>query len=147
MLAARERGSHEVFVGTVPIQMIERFMQVEPDRQLDMLIELVTLWYLRFYRSWRCAKERYRDLICVCRFEDLTAGAEAAIRDLLAFLNHPVDDEAVATVVASLLLDHAESNFNVGISGRGRQIIGGAQIDRVMSIARTIGADDLVGGL
>jgi hypothetical protein len=147
MLVTRERGSHEVFMGTVPIQMIERFVRVEPDRQIDMVIELAALWYLRFYQSWRCAKERYPELIHICRFESLATKTEAAMKDLLAFLNHPVDDDAISIVVSALLQDRAEANFNIGISGRGRQIMSGAQIDRVISIARAVGAEDLIGGL
>jgi hypothetical protein len=42
--------------------------------------------------------------------------------------------------------DPAEANLNVGISGRGRQIMSGAQIDRVMSIARAGGQKIFLAG-
>jgi hypothetical protein len=147
MSITRERGSHEVFLGTVPIPIIEHFMRVEPSRQIDIVIELATLWYLRFYQSWRCAKERHPDLIYVCRFEDLTTGSSDVMKGLMAFLNHPVDDEAISTAISALMQDREEANLNVGISGRGRQIMSKAQIERVMSIARTVGTEDLVAGL
>jgi hypothetical protein len=147
MLVTRERGSHEVFMGTVPIQAIQHFMRIEPERQIDMLIELVVLWYLRFYQSWRNAQQQNPDMIHICRFEHLSTRTEGVLSDLLAFLNCPVDHAAISTVVSALMQNRAEANFNVGISGRGRQIMSGAQIDRVMSIARTVGAEDLVGGL
>jgi hypothetical protein len=146
MQNTRERGTLETFVGTVPIQMIEHFMHAEPDRQIDMIIELAAFWYLRFYQSWCRAKERHPDLIYVCRYEHLATASEAAMKEIMTFLERPMDDNAISTVVSALMQDHAEANFNVGISGRGRQIMSGAQIDRVISIARAAGAEDLVAG-
>jgi hypothetical protein len=69
------------------------------------------------------------------------------MKEIMTFLGRPVDDESISTVVSALMQDHAEANFNVGISGRGRQIMSSAQIDRVMAIARVVGAEDLLAGL
>jgi hypothetical protein len=143
----RERGTEEAFLGTIPIPIIERFMTVEPERQIDMVIELATLWYLRFYQSWRCALERDRKAIYVCRFDELAGASEQVIEQILAFLDCPATSMAISEAISAVMQDRAEANLNVGVSGRGRQMMSAAQIDRVIAIAHTMQAEDLLGGL
>jgi hypothetical protein len=143
----RERGTEESFLGTIPIPIIERFMTVEPEGQIDMVIELATLWYLRFYQSWRCALERDRGAIYVCRFDELAGACEQVIEQILAFLDCPATGTAISAAVSSVMQDRAEANLNVGVSGRGRRMMSAAQIDRVIAIAHTMKAEDLLGGL
>jgi hypothetical protein len=143
----RERGTEEAFLGTIPIPIIERFMTVEPERQLDMVIELATLWYLRFYQSWRCVLERDRNAIYVCRFDELVGASERVIGQILAFLDCPAAGVTIADAISTVMQDRAEANLNVGVAGRGRQMMSAAQIDRVIAIARTMKAEDLLDGL
>jgi hypothetical protein len=143
----RERGTEEAFLGTIPIPIIERFMSVEPERQIDMVIELATLWYLRFYQSWRCVLERDPGAVCVCRFDELAGASEQVIERVLAFLDYPASGIAISDAISAVMQDRAEANLNVGVAGRGRRMMSAAQIDRVIAIARTMKAEDLLGGL
>jgi hypothetical protein len=122
-------------------------MTVQPERQIDMVIELATLWYLRFYQSWRCALERDRNTIYVCRFDELAGASEQVIEQILAFLDCPAAGVDISEAISTVMQDRAEANLNVGVSGRGRLTMSGAQIDRVIAIARTMKAEDLLGGL
>jgi hypothetical protein len=112
-----------------------------------MVIELATLWYLRFYQSWRCVLERDRNAIYVCRFDELVGASERVIGQILAFLDCPAAGVTIADAISTVMQDRAEANLNVGVAGRGRQMMSAAQIDRVIAIARTMKAEDLLDGL
>jgi hypothetical protein len=122
-------------------------MSVEPERQIDMVIELATLWYLRFYQSWRCVLERDPGAVCVCRFDELAGVSEQVIERVLAFLDYPASRIAISDAISAVMQDRAEANLNVGVAGRGRRVMSAPQIDRVIAIARTMKAEDLLGGL
>ena len=143
----RLRGTREAFFGTLPVSMIESFMASKPSLQIDAVIELAALWYLRFYASWRCAIEREPSRVYACRFADLAGNEDAVIADIAAFAGRLVDGATVSRVLSELRENRTEANLNVGRAGRGREIMGDAQIARVASIARLVGSEELLGGL
>jgi hypothetical protein len=49
--------------------------------------------------------------------------------------------------VDHLKKNRGESNINVGLVGRGKALMTGAQIDRVIAIAETLGATELIDGI
>jgi hypothetical protein len=65
----------------------------------------------------------------------------------LAFLDYPASGTAISDAISAVMQDRAEANLNVGVAGRGRRMMSAAQIDRVIAIARTMKAEDLLGGL
>jgi hypothetical protein len=54
---------------------------------------------------------------------------------------------AISDAISAVMQDRAEANLNIGVAGRGQRMMNAAQIDRVIAIARTVKAEDLLGGL
>jgi hypothetical protein len=81
------------------------------------------------------------------RYEDLIGQEEEVLSRLLDHLGCPYVDNKLAGVVAHLKRNRDESNLNIGLAGRGKALMTGPQIDRVIAIAETLGATELINGI
>jgi hypothetical protein len=103
----------------------ERFLTWDEGRQLDFIIDFMLPWYANFLMSWSryegpCVRLLYRDFVSHPQ-EMLTTVAAAA------GLDRPSAD--IAAAIARV--DPHGSRFNVGRTGRGREVLSQAQIARI----------------
>jgi hypothetical protein len=114
---------------------------------MDIIIELTAAWYLRFYSSWKRAIQDQPEAFAIVRYEDLMGREEEILSRLLEYLGCPGIYKSPARVVDHLKKNRGESNLNVGLCGRGKAMMTGAQVDRVIAIAETLGATELIDGI
>ena len=81
-----------------------------------MIVRLAAPWYINFYMGWRTAPDAL-----LISYEELTADPERILRESVDFAGAAVDDRAIARAVAEVQ-ERRESNFNVGVAGRGAKL-------------------------
>jgi hypothetical protein len=146
-LGALALGGEDNFIGRLDASQIRCFLAADDQGRMDIIIELTAAWYLRFYSSWKRAVQDQPHAFAIVRYEDLIGREEETISRLLAYLGCPDIHKSPAGVVDHLKENRDESNLNVGISGRGKALMTGAQVDRIMAIAETLGATELIDGI
>jgi hypothetical protein len=140
-------GGEDNFIGRLDASQIRRFLAADDQGRMDIIIELTAAWYLRFYSSWKRAIQDQPHAFAIVRYEDLIDREEEMLSRLLEHLGCPHIHKSPAWVVDHLKTNRHESNLNVGLSGRGKALMTGAQVDRVIAIAETLGATELIDGI
>lgn len=146
-VGALDLGGEDNFIGRVDASQIRRFVAADNQGKTDIVIELTAAWYLRFYSSWKRAIQDRPHAFTVVRYEDFIGREEQTFSHLLNYLGCPYVHDDPAHVVDHLKKNRDESNLNVGLVGRGKALMTGAQIDRVIAIAKTLGATELINGI
>jgi len=146
-VGALDVGGEDNFIGRVDASQIRRFVAADDQGKTDIIIELTAAWYLRFYSSWKRAIQNQPHAFMVVRYEDFICREEETLARLLDHLGRPNVHDNLARVVDHLKENRDESNLNVGLVGRGKALMTGAQIDRVLAIAKTLGATELINGV
>lgn len=103
--------------------------------RLDMVIDLAAPWYLQFFAGWQTA-DIDRLLL---RYEDLAADKAGTVARVLAF--HKLEADGLADAVARA--EGAETRFNRGVPGRGRQQMTAEQRARLAALGRHFPGVDL----
>ena len=106
------------------------FMHRQREERLDMVIDLVMPWYIRFTADWTRA-----DQDCLwLRYEDLVANGANTVGRILSF--HGLEKDQ-AVIERSLI--HAkgdDSRFNQGVAGRGGEELDTAQKSKIQALTR-----------
>jgi hypothetical protein len=144
---ALDLGGEDNFIGRLDASHIRRFLEVDDRGQIDIIIELTAAWYLRFYSSWKREILNRPHASAIVRHEDLIGREEEVLSRLLKFFGCPNVYDNPAQVVDRLKSSPSESNLNIGLAGRGKALMTGAQVDRVIAIAETLGATELIDGI
>ncbi|TNE33693.1 MAG: hypothetical protein EP348_12330 [Alphaproteobacteria bacterium] len=93
-----------------------------PDEAFEEAIVRFALpWYINFYVGWRQAKA-----VEIYDFDDLTSDPAKIIRDIFARADYPVEDSAISKALDRSTAS-SKTRFNVGKTGRGRQLSSGAK--------------------
>ncbi|QDU71749.1 sulfotransferase [Mucisphaera calidilacus] len=114
-----------------PVSLSIRAM--EPEAQIDAIIDLHLPWYLRFYAGWRAAADEGSVAVHWIDYDDLIADQAGEVRRALDFLRVDYDADRVGPVLEGLR--PGETRFNVGRPGRGRELLTSGQVDRVRRMA------------
>jgi hypothetical protein len=139
-------GGEDNFLGRLDASQIRRFLAADDRGKMDIVIELTVVWYLRFYSTWKRAIQNAPHAFAVVRYEDFVGQEEEALSRLLKHLDCPYIPDDLIQVVDHLKKNRNESNLNIGLAGRGKALMTGAQVDRVVAIADTLGATEFING-
>jgi len=111
----------------------ESFTKKTTEERMDYLVDIVTPWYLNFYASWSNAMTLLPDgKVIRMSYEDL-------IRDKTAEVSRIVTHFRLKNVERSGDTTQPGENharFNVGISGRGKQVLNAVQQNRICNLVR-----------
>jgi hypothetical protein len=140
-------GGEDSFIGRIPVAQIRHFLSLDPPRQIDMIVELATVWYLRFNASWHAAITTAPDTFALVRHEDFSELEPAVLARLLQHIGQPRPTSEIASTVAALKASPDEANLNVGKIGRGKMLMTDDQIERVSNIAAAVGLAEYVEGI
>ncbi|HEY4312721.1 MAG TPA: sulfotransferase domain-containing protein [Pirellulales bacterium] len=95
------------------------YLRMSWHERLDYLIHLHLPWYFNFLLSWR---EAGRSLeICPVRYEDLFADREKELQRIASFYGIPTSPEQIQKAIVRIAT--ADTRFNVGIAGRGAELL------------------------
>lgn len=107
-------------------------------RQLDLVIDHYSSWYLQFVASWAMAEEEQRLEITWLTYEDMMADKKAAITRLSEFYGLEKSDAQIEGTLAQVEGEKYNNRFNKGIAGRGEQELSAEQKDRIRRLASYI---------
>ena len=108
----------------------ETVYTLDPEEQINALIDLVIPWYINFYVSWF-----YAEKLNLCRFlwmtyQELKADHESCVRRVLDFANVSRSDEKIASTVQGS--PQTNTRRNVGMQGRGQTQLTDEQRGRIV---------------
>jgi len=87
--------------------------------RVDYLIAFHLPWYFNFYVSWRDAAEKLE--IFPLTYEDLFADKTARLTEVLNFYHFSIGPDQLGQAIAQTA--SAKTRFNVGVSGRGLEML------------------------
>lgn len=96
------------------------------ERLLDVIVDLAIPWYVNFYVSWFRLCEQGAVNAKWVSYEDMMADKQRTVNDIIEFLG--------VNIVASNIdeiLDYRGITFNIGSSGRGKQMLSATQKERI----------------
>ncbi len=102
-----------------------------PER-VDYLIHLHLPWYFNFVLSWREAAERLE--ICPVTYEELFANQERTLCRIADFYGIRASAEQMAAAMSRAVT--RETRFNVGINGRGAELLTDDHKQAIIRMAR-----------
>lgn len=146
MMAGRAPDDKMAWLGDSQFYLPSNYAQLEPRDRYDLLARSFGVWLVGFFLSWkRCERQ---DLI-----KPLTLRYETDILNVDRFVEILASRLALTSEQTGKLRSYAwnpdrrQVRFNVGVSGRGRDRIGDATRDGLISYARMfsdeISPDDL----
>ncbi len=104
------------------------FADLSDEQQMDLMVDLVCPWYVRFLDSWFRAEVEGLWLT----YEEATGQTEAALARIAAFYGLSWDEERIAAAVARVGGgEGSKTRFSVGRSGRGAEMMSPRQQKRV----------------
>jgi hypothetical protein len=124
-----ERGRAGVVQGTF-FQIDERFYRLSEREQYDFLIDFTLPWYLWFAASWQHYKEALAQPSVWLTYERMIADPAAVIAQTLAQIGIPAAND-IPTSLGAL----ADTRFNVGVAGRGYDLLAPEQIAAIRARA------------
>lgn len=129
------------FVHYAPPSYHHRLYALDEADLLDATIDRFTSWYFQFNLSWRAAQEAGVIEAHHVRYERFVEDEVQALASAAAFIGLETNSADLAALIGAQREAAGTTMLNVGRSGRGREILSEAQIQRV----RAIGAQ-FVGG-
>ncbi|MBT4890932.1 MAG: hypothetical protein HON65_15410 [Rhodospirillales bacterium] len=129
MLLSETKGSRMAFFQ-------DNLPAMSEEQQLDAVITRWAHWQLDFYVSWVMAFRENRVRGTIWTYENLMADKPAAVQKILQQVNHEISFEKAQEAVASVEGDKVRSRLNVGVSGRGRELMNERQIESIQSMTK-----------
>lgn len=110
----------------------ETFLSKPEEEQIDMLVELAVPWYINFYVSWVKAKESLGKVYFL-NYETLMSSKAEEITKILNYFEY---DKNVQEISSSIEQIDGKSRKNVGIRGRGVQLLTESQKNKIIQMTR-----------
>ena len=135
-------GFHLQFCGAIPWTFIQRFLKASPSERFDRVIEVALPWLCAFASGWSLISARRPSFARIIGYDVIAADPHTVVRTIC----HDLGLSAIGDIndaVEAVLSDRQRSNFNVGRSGRGRELLSVRQREQVASTWRAF-ADDQV---
>jgi hypothetical protein len=113
----------------------ENYRKLSFTQRLDFLVDIVTPWYLNFYASWSKVNTYLdpNDYIWVT-YDELINDKIKTISRLLSKFDFYDDKEKILNSL--LELENEDTRLNVGISGRGRQMLNDCQKSKIIELTQ-----------
>ena len=112
-------------------QVPAEFKLWSSEDQFWFIVRMITPWYLSFFASWR--KSASELSVLWVKYERLVSDPAGTLQAVLEHSGVEIPSEGIANAIAQS--DPARTRFNVGISGRGRQLLSQAQQQAVLQVA------------
>ncbi|TKB26114.1 sulfotransferase domain-containing protein [Desulfopila sp. IMCC35006] len=105
------------------------------EQRLDFLVDIVTPWYFNFYASWSTVNTYLapNDFLWIT-YEELINDKTKTISRLLSKFDLLDDKEKIFSSLAEI--KNEDTRLNVGISGRGRQMLNDCQKKRILELTQ-----------
>lgn len=110
----------------------ETVYTLDPDEQINALIDLVIPWYINFYVSWFYAEKQGLCRFLWMTYEELKADHEQCVRRVLEFTGVERSDEQIEAAVSGS--SRANTRRNVGMQGRGQTQLTDEQRSRIVRL-------------
>lgn len=95
------------------------YLRMAWQERVDYLIHLHLPWYFNFLLSWRAAADRLE--LCHVTYEELFANQASELRRIADFYGIRVSNERIVAAIKRAA--GRDTRFNVGISGRGAEML------------------------
>ena len=109
------------------------FLTLPDDTQFDIIIDHFTPWYIDYLNSWMDAEHMFGSLLWLT-YEDIVNNLEDTLSQLADYYDYSFDLTQLDQVVDQSKSD--KTYFNKGVSGRGKELLSDAQLDRIKSFFR-----------
>ncbi|WP_405234372.1 sulfotransferase domain-containing protein [Lentisalinibacter salinarum] len=112
------------------------FSGLGEERQFDFLVDYAAPWLISFYVSWEQVLRNGRSEVLLVRYEDAKQDWAVMGARILEFCGVEIEAERISRTVDRLQNERPENvRRNVGIVGRGSQMLTESQRERVATIA------------
>ncbi len=108
-----------------------QLLSFTPERQLDYVVDMIMPWYIQFYAAWERVDPKRLSKQWI-DYEQVTGEPVTALEMTVRFYGLDVTSERVKAVVAEHGL--RQVNFNMGVTGRGRDALSSAQKARIRAL-------------
>lgn len=109
----------------------EHFFELNQNEKIDLIINMAMPWYFSFYSSWYDVyKKNEMDLLWVS-YEELMSNKALTIKKIMKFYNIDVSEQEILNTLEASA--KKQTRKNVGISGRGENVLSDEQKDRIRS--------------
>ena len=98
----------------------ETIYTLDPEEQINALIDLMMPWYINFYVSWFYAEKNGLCRLHWMTYRDLKADPESCVRRVLDFTGVMRSDEVIEAALQASR--QANTRRNVGLQGRGQAL-------------------------
>lgn len=116
------------------VYLTEEFYRMNPENQLDMLIDLAAPWYIHFYVSWYKACQKGSCEALWVTYEELIKDKPRILKRILDFYGLDLPKQKLCEAVK-----RSEKKFtrmNKGVSGRGREMLSEDQKERICQMTQ-----------
>jgi hypothetical protein len=107
------------------------YAEMGRDDRLAFIIRLILPWYFHFLMSWRDARKDIRTHWIT--YEQLFSDQLSTVRGIIEFYGMKVEDERIVREIERMG-DHF-TRLNVGVTGRGRQMLGSKHVEEIRELA------------
>ena len=121
------------FAGVFPAA----FFEASPSEQYDHIIDMAVPWLLLFSTSWRWRAKELRRKAHFVRYTDLFADPDRHLQEIARLVGVKPDPQRLRESVTN----KSGVRFNVGRSGRGRELLSSDQIARIERLIARLGAE------
>jgi Sulfotransferase domain len=108
---------------------------LSPERQMDLLIDLVVPWHLEFLASWQQAERELRLPLLWLTYEEAMRDKQGTIAQILSFYGLPGPPEKIQEAIATVSATPEKNRMNKGVSGRGDAALTPSQKARILHLA------------
>ena len=123
---------HGVFFRMPPFNARREARLGSDVEQYDFVIDHLMPWYFQFYGTWLWAERQGSIPLIRVSYDELTADPKAVLERLSGFVGCNTKLDLVEQRIAEIKSNKQRSNYNVGRTGRGRQLLTTAQQKRLV---------------
>jgi len=118
--------------------IVNDFLHRPENEQMDILIDLCSVWLISFYVSWSYAINKGRVEAKIFKYEDFVSDPVSFFEKMTDFAQIPQDKDKIVRVLDEMsdgIKSSKNHNFNVGKIGRGKEILTKEQSDRIRRLS------------
>lgn len=140
-VSVRDHFEHESLHNLPGLYVDDRLLELDFERQMDFIIDIMGPWYIGYFVSW-CKAEASGVPFLWMSYEDAIADWPSAVSRVLEYygVHRPLSEIIAATDT----LTHGprrESRLNQGIVGRGNRMLSPSQRKKLVQLTRYYDCD------
>lgn len=121
---------------------VQAFLEADPGRQIDIIIELFADQYINFCAGWDEYRADSRIVPIYITYEEMMEDEIGLVSRVGKLLGRPVSDERVKSF-SRRIREAGGINFSIGQQGRGRELMTSQQIEVLRQKARLFGCSNV----